>query len=188
MSRTQRPASSADREIVRVIYEQHKGVMYRTARANVRDQAEADDVVNDALMRLFRKADKLAAMDRPAVAAYVANTVFSAAMDNERRHHAERRRTERACTVMPDETVPGPEEGFLEHEERSDRVRLLHEALEELPEADRVLLVGKYVEGVSDQMLAARIGVKPASVRMKLTRARQRIKRIIERKEADGDA
>lgn len=188
MRRTPRPATSADKELVQALFEQHKGIMYKTARANVRDPAEADDVVNEALMRLFRSAEKLSGMDRPAVAAYVANTVFTTAVDNERRHVAERRRAERAAAVMPEDIYPGPEEGFFEREERSGRVRLLHEALSELPEADRILLLGKYVEGVSDRALAARIGVKPASVRMKLTRARQRVRGIIERKEAERDA
>lgn len=188
MSRLTEPAPGADRELVRAIYEQHKGVMYRTARANVRDQAEADDVVNDALMRLFRNAGKLAGMERRAVAVYVADTVLSAAVDNERRHRAERRHTEAAPVTVPEEYIPGPEAGLLEREERSGRVLLLREALGELSEADRVLLVGKYVEGASDRALAERLGVKPASVRMKLTRARQRIRRIMERKEAGGDA
>ena len=62
----------------------------------------------------------------------------------------------------------------------------MRQALEELSDDDRALLLGKYASGRSDEELARMLGVRPDSIRKKLHRARQRAQRIILRKEAEG--
>lgn len=177
---------------VQGVYERHKGIMYRVARAHVREQSEADDAVSDALMRLFRNAGRLRGLSERAIVDYVAEAVHSAAIDNERR-----RRTERSRLVSADAdaleangfyTMKSAEERRDEERRQELLLARLREALGELSEADRTLLVGKYIDGESDEALAARLGVQTASVRMKLTRARKRARRIIERKGGEDDA
>lgn len=174
--------------LVQSIYERHKGIMYKIAREHVREPADADDAVSNALLRLFRNAAKVRQLSGRALVTYIADTVRSAAVDGERRHRTEQRLFVSADTddYGPAETAPSVEEAYAAQERAETRLRHLREALDELPEPDRALLIGKYLDGESDAMLASRLGVKPASVRMKLTRARDRARRIIERKE-DGD-
>lgn len=174
--------------LVQTIYERHKGIMYKIARENVREPADADDAVSNALLRLFRNAGKLRQLSEKALVSYIVDTVHSAAVDGERRRRTEQRLFVSADTdeYGPAEIAPSVEEAYAAQERDQVRLRHLREALDELPEPDRTLLVGKYIDGESDALLASRLGVKPASVRMKLTRARKRARRIIERKE-DGD-
>ena len=46
-------------------------------------------------------------------------------------------------------------------------------------EEEQILLEGKYILGYTDQELALQVECKPASIRMKLTRARRRALQIL---------
>ena len=59
MSRNTGPPRQEDMLLVQELYERHKGIMYKIARENVREPADADDAVSNALLRLFRNAPKL---------------------------------------------------------------------------------------------------------------------------------
>ena len=68
-----------------------------------------------------------------------------------------------------------------------DKGRLIT-ALESLPDNERLLLEQKYFLGSSDEELARFFRCKPGSVRMKLTRARRHMLRILmDDKEGKGD-
>ena len=116
----------------------------------------------------------------------MATTVRSVAFNSERRKRTERRRLVDAdvSELESVEFMPSYEEQFIEAEVHRDRLRYLRESLAELDETDRELLVGKYIAGQNDDELARRFGIKPESVRMKLTRARRRVRKMIERKES----
>lgn len=174
-----------DMEFVAGVYERHKGVMYKTALECLSDSTEKDAVVHDAVVRLASHADTLRRLNEKALAVYVASTVRSVALNHERRQQTERRHIVDADFSDLDDLSAGPsyEDLYVEAEAGRDRLHYLREALSEIDETDRELLVGKYLAGESDEDLARRLGVKPESVRMKLTRARRRVRRIIEEKE-----
>ena len=67
------------------------------------------------------------------------------------------------------------DEQLLQMEQKEMLVRVL----ESLSEEDRILLEGKYILEQSDRDLAALLGCKPSSIRMKLTRARRRALNLI---------
>ena len=54
-----------------------------------------------------------------------------------------------------------------------ENAELLMQVLQQMPEAEALLLREKYMMGYSDEYLAKQIGCQPKSVRMKLTRARR---------------
>ena len=175
--------------LVQGIYERNRAVIYKYAKARTRSETEADDVVSETLLRLFRNADTLKGLCEKEIVDYMVQTVFSAAADLGRRQRAERKRfrgldeAEMAFWAVE----PDLEERFAEREEEQERYRRLWETLTELRETDRLLLVGKYLEERSDEDLARQLGVKASSIRMKLTRARGRARRIMEGKEAGND-
>lgn len=188
MPRSTGPPTREQMLFVQGIYQQYRSVIYKFAKARTRDESEADDVVSETLLRLFRNADKLRDMHENELIDYTVQTVFSAASDLNRRHRTEMK----YFRVLDDDEAafseyePGPEERFTEREAEQRRYARLYETLSELKAADRLLLVGKYIEEQSDEVLARQLGVKVSSIRMKLTRARTRAKRIMQRKEA-GD-
>ena len=189
MRRNTAPPTREQMLLVQEIYERHRAVIYKYAMARTRDAAEADDAVSEALLRLFRNADKLRDMCDGEIVDYTVKTVLSAAADIGRRSKAEQKRLralDESDSELPD-PEPGPEEHIAEREAEKRTYRHLQATLDELRESDRVLLIGKYLEDRSDEELAQLLGVKASSIRMKLTRARMRAKRIMERKEG-GDA
>lgn len=162
------------------LYEKHRALMYKFAIGRNHGKDEADDIVSEALQRLFRHASKLMTMAELQRLDYIVLTVKSVAEDHYRRRQVIERRSQQ---VREEDLIdPGLEDFFIERESRDIRSRILYETLAEVSEADRVLLVGKYMQNLSDEVLARQLGVKPSSIRMKLTRARKRARSIMERK------
>ena len=176
----------SDTAFLTSVYEKHKGIMYKTALECSGDGAEKDTIVHDSLLRLARHTDTLRQLNEHALAVYVAATVRSVAFNSERRKRTERRRLVDADVSEVESVDPAPsyEEQYIEAEAHKARLQYLRDSLAELDETDRELLVGKYMAGQSDEELAQRFGIKPESVRMKLTRARRRVRKMIERKES----
>ncbi len=75
------------------------------------------------------------------------------------------------------ESHSGPEEEFFRHELQLS----MREALAELREEDREVLVLRYALGWSSQRIGEQLGVRAASVDMRLTRARQRLAAVLNR-------
>ena len=65
----------------------------------------------------------------------------------------------------------------------AERRAELARAWRELSERDRFLLEGKYFLQLSDSELGDALGCKAESIRMKLTRARRNVVKILARKE-----
>lgn len=185
LNRITGPPAGEKMRLVEELYGKYRALMYKFARGQGRSDSEADDIVSETLRRLFRHADTLVRLNEPQRIDYLARTVKSAAWDLDRKRRAEERR----FVVMSEDArlAPDPEEGFIERESEAALIRHLYETLDELSETDRLLLIGRYLEELSDEALARQLGVKAASVSMKLSRARRRARRILERKEADDD-
>lgn len=185
MDRRKRP-SAADMELVGALYQRYMGIMYKTALENLDDDALKDAVVHDALIRLAHKADTLRGLDANAAPVYIASVVRFVALEARRKQRRERKRVI-AVDLAGLEGIPSGasmEDELAEREAMSERLQYMWEALGELSEPDRELLIGKYAAGRSDEDLARALGIKPDSVRKKLSRARERAKRLILRKEA----
>ena len=186
MQKNTGPPTAEQMLLVQGIYERYRAMIYKFAKGRTRDESEADDVVSETLLRLFRNADKLRDMHEGEIIDYTVQTVLSAAGDLNRKHRSEQRRFRPLDEEDLPDYEPDPAERYTERETELRLRRHLWETLSELKEADRVLLVGKYLEERSDEALARQLGVKAASIRMKLTRARARARKIMQRKEV-GD-
>ena len=185
LSRSTGPPTAEQMWFVEGLFRKYRALMYKYARGRDRDQHEADDIVSEALKRLFRNADTLMALAEYQQSDYIVTTIRSVVGD----HYRRRKTQERFHAQLGEEDIidPGLEEDFIERESRDTQIRHLYETLDELQETDRLLLTGKYMSGLSDEALARQLGVKASSIRMKLTRARKRARRILEGKEAESD-
>ena len=184
MHRNNGPPARDDVLFIESVYRRHKGIMYKIASSAAGSGAEADDIVSESVLRLFRYAAVLRDLPEKAQVDYIAATVRSVAANLHRRSRLERRLfsgTDEELFGLPG-SAPGPEERVMDEA----LLELVEETLAELTETDRLLLMGKYVEGLDDNELARRVGVKPSAVRMRLTRAKQRARSIMKRKEGGG--
>ena len=142
------------------------------AYAIVGDFHQAEDIVQEAFIKAFRALGTLRSPDR--FKFWFAGLVRSRALDllRERRAH-------RVVPVaeLPEGGVrpgePSPEEVQI-REEASHRIR---EAVDELPETDRLVVVLKHMEGLSYKEIAEVLDTTVSAVESRLFRARQVLKK-----------
>ncbi len=151
------------------LYRRHERLMYYIAGNYTADAFQREDIVQAALMR---NEATLRTLSEPARLSYIAAAVRNTAINAWKRTQRETAQ----CVSMEDlpEELPqtqmlGAEIKYLEKERRE----ALLAKFRELPEPERQLLFGRYMMDLTDAELAAMLGCKPASVRMKLTRARR---------------
>jgi len=148
----------------------------RYARALVRDVADADDLVQDAILRAYRGFDGLRGSN---VKAWLLTIV--------RNCHATsiRQRLRVSTTPLPDEDEaqdgyalvaegPGPEGATLQADER----RSLDLVMQSLPHEYREILILREIEDMDYRQIAQVTGVPMGTVMSRLARARAALKKL----------
>ena len=162
-----------DQEFILSIYEEYKKIMFSKAKRYLGGEDAVEDIVQDVMLKLIQKVQKLRGLDRYTLTAYIVCSIRNTAIDYLRRKQTHDKYT---VPLYPDEAseeyiswqVP---EDLLLHAESRER---FYQAWERLAEEDRILLSGKYVFCHSDAELAQDLGCAPSSIRMKITRAKRK--------------
>ncbi len=131
--------------------------LVRMARRLLRDPHDAEDVVQDVLVKAHQHWARIVTRDSPDV--YVRRMLVNATVSFWRRPA----RRERAVDVVP--VGPGADEAAAFDE----RQRLLT-ALRQLPAKQRAVLVLRHYEGLSDEEIAAVMQTSPVTVRSNVHR------------------
>jgi len=151
----------------------HLDAAFNYARWLTRNDADAEDVVQDACVRAMRFFSSLRDDDaRPWLFTIVRNTWYS---------RASRRSTAREA-AMPDGVVDEPQDEALDPEERlmqQHTVARVRAALEQLPVDFREVMVLREIEGLSYKEIAAVVRVPIGTVMSRLARARERLAAVL---------
>lgn len=135
------------------------------------DRAEADDVVQAALIKVYRHWGRVVASEHPE--AYMRRIVLTTHL-NERRRSWWRR--ERPTDAVPDVAGPrawdDPGTGVSE----ADAVR---RALQALPPRQRAVLVMRHYLGLDDAEIATSLGCSEVTVRATASKARARMRDLL---------
>ncbi len=156
-----------------------KNRLYRLALRITLDAAEAEDIVEETLLRVWRRRDELSAVS--SLEAYCLTVCRNLAVDAGRRPATANVPLDEAGDEAID-TGHTPEEGMA-HDER---MRLVGQLFDRLPEMQRTVMQLRDIEGLSYQEVAKVTGLTEANVKVTLFRARQRIKKEYERIENYG--
>ncbi len=143
--------------------------------------AVADDLVAEVFVVCWRRFDELPADPLPWMLG-VARRVLSTQRRGERRGAALQRRLAESGGTPP--AFDAPSAFDTAPTSRSNAGATLRTALERLSEPDRELLLLIAWEGLSPTQAAIAMGLKPATVRVRLHRARRRLARALAR---EGD-
>lgn len=136
-----------DREALRLIYETHEGDLLTLAANLLRDPATAQDVVQDVFIALVRSAPRLEL--RRTLRAYLATAVANRVRDHYRRQARER------LTPLEDAShIAAGSEGPVQMVIRSDEMRRLRLAVEELPYEQREVVMLRVHAGMKFREIA----------------------------------
>jgi len=185
-------ARTGDAGAVRLIVRQHNQRLYRIARSIVRDDGEAEDVLQEAYARAFTSLATFRGEAR--LGTWLARIVMNEALGRLRG----RRPTvalDAAIAVAPEaEIIPfpnanpqiDPETAVAQRELRA----LLERAIDELPDSFRTVLIARLIEGMSVEETAELLGIVPETVKTRLHRARRLLRDAMEKHigPAMGDA
>jgi len=142
----------------------HLDAAYNLARWLTRNDHDAEDVVQEAMLRAYRHFDGLRGEARPWLLAVVRNACFSWLRSN--------RPTEvEPLEDVADESLPGPEATVARSVDR----RLLNEAIAELPVQFREVLVLRELEDLAYRDIARVVGIPIGTVMSRLARARRQL-------------
>ena len=147
-------------QLVDELYRGHALRLTRTALLLVGDRPSAEDVVQEAFLGLFRGLGRLSDPDR--AVAYLRASVLNGC-----RSVLRSRKRARLRKVTHDPAVWSAEAAALAGEER----REVLQSVAGLPRRQREVLVLRYVLGLSDQEIAADLGVSRGTVASTASRA-----------------
>jgi len=152
--------------------------LVRLARMFCDDQAAAEDLVQEAFIRLHRSAGTIRDVDR--APAFLRSIVINLARDHNRRGLMSLRH--RATTHRPDVT-PGFEDEAVEN--AADRAVLA--AVRLLPERQRACVVLRYYLQYSESEIADTLGISKNSVKTHCRRALATLEARLEDAQAEGE-
>jgi RNA polymerase sigma factor (sigma-70 family) len=131
------------------------------------DQTEAEDVAQDAMLRLWRQAADWRAGEARA-STWLYRVVHNLCIDRMRR-----RRPQVAVEDAPEPVDPDP--GVLERMAQSETGRAVAAAIGELPERQRQALVLRHFEGWSNPQIGEALDCSVEAVESLLARARRQL-------------
>ncbi|RUT97656.1 RNA polymerase sigma factor [Mesorhizobium sp. USDA-HM6] len=177
-----RRALAREADAFRSIIKTHNQRLYRVARGVVRNDAEAEDIVQEAYMRAFASLD--AFRGDASLATWLSRIVINEALG--------RLRKRKRIVAMPE----NPEAQIIrfplnpndlnpsDDPERTMAQRqilgLVERATDRLPDVYRTVFVARVIEGLSIEETAELLGIRPETVKTRLHRARSLVRKALD--------
>lgn len=166
----------------RTIIKAHNQRLYRIARGVVRNDGEAEDVVQEAYMRAFTHLDGF--RGESSLTTWLSRIVINEALGRLRK------RKRRAETVLPADPageariIQFPLNAGNDDPERTmaqrQILKLVEKATDNLPDIYRTVFMARVIEGLNIEETAELLGIRPATVKTRLYRARVLVRRELD--------
>lgn len=178
-------ARNRDGAAVRLIMQRHNRRLYRVARSVLDDDAEAEDVVQEAYVRAFTHLDGF--RGEAQLSTWLTRIALNEALGRLRRRRitvdlkdidAINDQGEARVIYLPSARQDSDPEAAAA---RTEVRRLLEQAMDELPAHFRMVLVLRDIEEMSTEETASHLGLRPETVKTRLHRARRLLRRSLDR-------
>jgi len=145
-----------------------KDKLFRVALRITFDRAEAEDVVQDTMIRVWNKRDEWSQLE--SIEAYCLTVCRNLAIDRSQKMEAQ---NESLTPELEQRVIAsGPYDQLVNEE----RMKLIHQLINELPEKQRVIMQLRDIEGESYKEISEVLQLTEEQVKVNLFRARQKIK------------
>jgi RNA polymerase sigma-70 factor, ECF subfamily len=145
-----------------------KDKLFRLALRITLDRAEAEDVVQDTMIRVWNKRDEWQQFE--SVEAYCLIVAKNLAIDRSQKKEAQH--VELTPEMAEEADTSGPYDRLVNDE----RMRIIHRLINELPEKQRLIMQLRDIEGESYKEIAKVLQLTEEQVKVNLFRARQKVK------------
>jgi RNA polymerase sigma-70 factor (ECF subfamily) len=163
--------------------ERHNRRLYRVARAVMKDNTEAEDVVQETYLRAFSNLSKF--RGESSLTTWLTRIALNEALGRKRKQRATvtlesvemAQETSAQIIQFPAMNIEtDPERSAVQHEIR----RLLERSMDALPEPFRPVFVMRDVEEMSIEETASHLGIRPETVKTRLHRARRLLRQSLD--------
>jgi RNA polymerase sigma-70 factor (ECF subfamily) len=175
-----RRIAAGDQQAFVLLMRRHNQLLFRTARAILRDDAEAEDAVQDAYLQAYRAIGKFRGDAR--LSTWLTRIVVNEAIARSRKagRQAQVMRLHPLGDInhelpeadMTDRSAESAEQRAMRAEAR----HLLETCIDALPEAFRTVFVLRAIEEMSGEEVAACLDIPEATVRSRFFRARSQLR------------
>lgn len=187
MSATVMPAASGEMQLVgralareggafHTIIKMHNQRLYRIARSVVRNDSEAEDIVQEAYVRAFAHLGDF--RGESSLATWLSRIVINEALGRLRK----RRRTVAMPQNLQAEIIKFPLNPSDDPERMMAQrqiLELVERATDRLPDVYRTVFVARVIEGLSIDETAELLDVRPETVKTRLHRARALVRKAL---------
>ena len=177
-------ARNRDEAAIRVIMQSNNRRLYRLARGILRNDSEAEDVVQETYVRAFTHLDSF--RGDSSLATWLARIAMNEALGRLRRQRPGVEWTSLPPGVLEAQIIQFPLSSPPEDPEKSMAQReiqhVVEHAIDDLPEAFRIVFITRVIEGMNVEETAEILGLKPETVKTRLHRARTMLRDNVERK------
>ena len=178
-----RRARGRDEAAIRSIMQSNNRRLYRLARGILRNDGEAEDVVQETYVRAFTHLDSF--RGDSSLATWLARIAMNEAMGRLRRQRPNVEWTslppgtlEAQIIQFPLQAPSDPEKTMAQREIQT----VVEHAIDDLPEAFRIVFITRVIEGMNVEETAEILGLKPETVKTRLHRARTMLRDNVEKK------
>lgn len=157
----------------------HLPKLYRLAYRLTNNTADAEDLLQDVLIKLFSRQDELTSIRD--LAPWLGRVLYNQFIDDVRRYGRQPLKLVNADREVDDMTAQGadPESAAVQ----ANTNEQLRKALEKLSEDHRLVLVLHDVEGYTIKEIDELTGIGQGTLKSRLHRARQRLRELLKKVE-----
>jgi RNA polymerase sigma-70 factor (ECF subfamily) len=178
-----RRALGRDEAAVRAIMQANNRRLYRLARGILRNDGEAEDVVQETYVRAFTHLESF--RGDSSLATWLSRIAMNEALGRLRRQRPgvelsslPQGMLEAQIIQFPRAASDDPEKSMAQREIQ----HVVEHAIDELPEAFRLVFITRVIEGMNVEETAEILGLKPETVKTRLHRARAMLRDNVESK------
>ena len=173
---------AGERALFEILMRRHNQQLYRAARAIVKDEAEVEDVMQQAYINAFTHLHQFE--ERAQFSTWLTRIGLNEAFARRRKMHVTESRMERGSNVTEDRadgiaalasSQPDPERQAYAEELH----RVLENAVDTLPDTYRTVFMLRDVQGLSTSETGEGLGIGEEAVKTRLHRARAMIRRAV---------